>query len=232
MTELATAYARWRSSPVGRITEQIERALVLSLAGPLAARRVLDAGTGDGTYAIEAAGRGARVVGLDIDEAQLSAARDRARDQHLEIEWMRASITSIPSAADTFDVVLAVTVMCFVDDPTVAVREMARVLKPGGRLVLGELSRWSSWAATRRIRGWLGDATWRDARFFTRRQLSSLARAAGLHVTAVRGAIHFPKSDLAARLVQPVDGLLGRLHAPGAAFVAMVAEKPSDGADG
>lgn len=203
---------------------------MFELAGPLAARRVLDAGTGDGTYAIEAASRGARVAGLDVDEAMLAAARERAREQHLEIDWTRASIASIPSAADTFDVVLAVTVMCFVDDPTAALRELARVLKPGGRLVLGELARWSSWAATRRIRGWLGDATWRDAQFFTRRELIALARTAGLHATEVRGAIHFPKSDLAARLMRPVDPLLARVHAPGAAFIAIAARKPAQGA--
>jgi hypothetical protein len=103
---------------------------------------------------------------------------------------------------------------------------MARVLEPGGRLVLGELARWSSWAAARRIRGWLGDPTWRRAHFFTRRELIALARSAGLQVIDVRGAVHFPRSALAARVMRPVDPLLGRLHAPGAAFLAVAASKP------
>lgn len=229
MTELAAAYARWRSRPLGRITERLERDLVLWLAGTLVERRVLDAGTGDGTYAIEAAKRGARVVGLDIDETMLAAARERAKGEDLEIEWTRGSVTFLPFAAESFDIVLAVTVLCFVEEPAAALQEIARVLKPGGRLVLGELARWSTWAATRRIRGWLGDATWREARFFTRGQLRALACAAGLEVSAARGAIHFPKSNLAARWLGPVDPVLGRLHAPGAAFIAIAAGKRVDG---
>src|SRR6185436_5961389 len=55
MKDLAAAYTRWRRTAVGHITEQVERDLMFALAGPLARRRVLDVGTGDGAYAIEAA---------------------------------------------------------------------------------------------------------------------------------------------------------------------------------
>jgi len=65
---------------------------------------------------------------------------------------------------------------------------MARVLKPGGLLVIGELGRWSLWAAHRRIRGWLGNPTWRAVMFRTTKDLRSLAHAAGLDVAEVRGA--------------------------------------------
>jgi hypothetical protein len=65
--------------------------------------------------------------------------------------------------------------------------EMARVLKPGGRLIIGELGRWSLWAAHRRIRGWLGYPTWRVAMFRTATELRELARVARLDVVEMRG---------------------------------------------
>ena len=138
---------------------------------------------------------------------------------------MRAPIEAVPVADGSFDLVLAVTVLCFVDDARAALRELARVLVPGGRLVLGELARWSSWAASRRLRGWLGDATWRRAHFWSRGELVSLLESLGLRIVAVRGAVHYPKTGLAARLCSPLNPVLGRLHAPGAAFLAVAAEK-------
>ena len=102
---------------------------------------------------------------------------------------------------------------------------MARVLKPRGRLILGELGRYSVWAAERRVRGWLGAATWRRAQFWSRTDLEALARKAGLRVIDVRGSVFFVPNGLAARLVAPFEPLLTRLRAPGAAFLALAADK-------
>ena len=63
----AKTYARWRARTLGAITEHVETSVVFSLIGPLHAKRVLDVGTGDGTYAIEAAARGAVVTALDLE---------------------------------------------------------------------------------------------------------------------------------------------------------------------
>jgi len=102
---------------------------------------------------------------------------------------------------------------------------MARVLKPGGRLVIGELGRWSYWAAARRIRAWCGSALWRRARFRSRGELKSLAERAGLTVETVRGGIYYPRWHFAARLCARWDQVLGRLTAVGAAFIALSAVK-------
>jgi len=105
---------------------------------------------------------------------------------------------------------------------------MARVLKPGGRLVIGELGRWSLWAGHRRIRGWFGHPTWRAAMFRTPVELHGLASAAGLNVVEARGAVHYPPCGAAARLFAPVDLWLGRRTIFGAAFIAVSATKPID----
>jgi SAM-dependent methyltransferase len=134
-------------------------------------------------------------------------------------------VERLPFPDASFDIVASVTVLCFVEDAAGAVREMARVLRPGGHLVLGELGRWNSWAALRRVRGWLGSATWKAARFRSARELGALARQAGLSVTATRGAIFYPPIGLLARLLAPPDPRLGRITTLGAAFIALGAVK-------
>jgi len=222
-----TEYGRWRETELGAITERVETTLIFELVGPLAGKRVLDAGAGDGTYAIEAARRAAAsVVGIDADPAMLGAARARARDVGVSVVFREGRVEALPFPDAAFDVVVAVTVLCFVRDPSVAVKEAARVLAPGGVLVLGELARFSVWAARRRRKGWLGDRTWRDARFWSRRELAKLATSAGLDLEILRGAVHFPPAARAARMIAPAEPALSRWHAPGAAFLALRARKP------
>ena len=222
----ADGYAHWRATALGEVTERVETALVTSLAGPLEGKRVLDVGTGDGTYAIEAASAGAVVTGLDSDRDMLAAARARARRRGVRLALRRGRAESLPFAGGSFDTVIAVTVLCLVGEPRRAVAEMARVLAPGGRLVIGELARCSIWAAERRVRAWLGSDLWRQAHFWSRSELTGLVRAAGLEVSHVRGCVYFLPNGLAARLGEPFDRLLTRLRAPGAAFTAVAAHNP------
>ncbi|MCC7538393.1 MAG: class I SAM-dependent methyltransferase [Deltaproteobacteria bacterium] len=222
----ADAYARWRATTLGRLTERAETDVVFGLTGPLGGKRVLDVGTGDGTYALEAVTRGARVTAVDAVQGMLDAARARAEARGTSIVLRKGRAEELPFDGGAFDLVLAVTVLCFVPAASTAVREMARVLAPGGRLVLGELGRYSLWSAERRVRGWLGSETWRSAHFWSRRALTGLARDARLRVADVRGAIFFPPIVLAARVMAPLDPLLTRAHAPGAAFLALAADKP------
>ena len=65
------------------MTEHAETEVVFALGGRLQGRRVLDVGTGDGTYAIEAASRGALVTALDSQQSMLNAARMRAEQRGL-----------------------------------------------------------------------------------------------------------------------------------------------------
>jgi SAM-dependent methyltransferase len=131
----------------------------------------------------------------------------------------------LPFRDQSFDVVTAVTVLCFVEQRSRVVEEMARVLKPGGRLVIGELGRWSTWTASRRVRAWLGNEFWGHARFTTAHELRTAAIAAGLHVDRLRGAVYYPHCSLAARPMKPLDPFLGGITTVGAAFIAMQATK-------
>lgn len=220
------AYARWRASEVGAITERLERQLILDLIGEVRDRRILDVGCGDGDLAVELAKRGARVIGVDASATMVEAAMQRASRERVDVDFRIAAAQHLPFPPAHFDVVSAVTILCFVQDPAPAFQEMARVLRPGGHLIIGELGKWSSWAAARRVRGWLGSTLWRHGRFRTPKELRSLALQAGLTVEAVRGAIYFPRWGWAARILAPYDPMLSRATPVGAAFLALRATKP------
>lgn len=227
LKELPSEYERWRSSTLGRITDEIEGKLILDLTGDVAGRTILDVGCGDGAFAVESWKRGAKVVnGVDASPQMIEAAHARARTHGADITFDVGTAQALPFPDNTFDRVVAVTVLCFVDDAAQALREMARVLRPGGRLVVGELGKWSTWAAERRLRGWLGSRVWRRARFRTAHELQHLAKGAGLAVGSLRGAIYYPPCGLAARLLGPVDSRLSRWTTVGAAFVTLAATKP------
>ena len=95
-----------------------------------------------------------------------------------------------------------------------------------GRLVVGELGRWSLWAAIRRVRGWLGASTWAAARFRTAGELRGLLERHGLVVRETRASIFYPPWGIAASLMAPIDPWLGRKTTLGAAFIALSAVKP------
>lgn len=220
-------YASWRTSTLGHVTEELERGAVLGLLPPLAGRDVVDVGCGDGTYALAAAAAGARVVGIDPSERALAVARRRAADARQVIDLREGRAEALPLATASCDVVLAVTVLCFVGDARAAVAEMARVLRPGGVAVLGELAWPSAWATWRRVKGWLGSPTWREARFRSRGEIEDLLRGAGLRPESARGAAFYPPVGWMARLLAPLDRRLGRQWTLGAAFVAVRASRPA-----
>jgi ubiquinone/menaquinone biosynthesis C-methylase UbiE len=96
--------------------------------------RILDLGCGTGIVARILRGRlggGARLTGLDINAPMLAKAAGIAPD----IEWREGNACALPFADGSFDVVLSQQMLQFVPDREAAVREIRRVLAPGGRLI-------------------------------------------------------------------------------------------------
>lgn len=226
-TILPERYRRWRASDLGALTEAIESRAVADALGDVAGRPLLDVGCGDGTYAIALTGQGARVVGVDLSAEMIPSAGARARSAGRSPVFVRADLNRLPFPDRSFDAVLAVTVLCFVRDVGRALREMRRVLAPGGRLVLGDLHRWSLWALGRRVRGALGSPIWRSARFHSAGQLRRLLEAAGLVVESVRGAVYYPPWTPAARVLWRIDRHLSRVMTGGGAFLVLSARRPA-----
>lgn len=219
-------YERWRSSEPGRVTDHIKEEVILELVVPVFGKRVLDVGCGDGVLSVRLAQEGAQVTGLDDDLRMLEAARCRAGNATIRPTFVGGDAEALPFPDGSFDIVVAITILCLLSDPKKAFREMARVLQPGGRIVIGELGRHSLWAVMRRFAGWLGARKWRLARFRTAGDLKELTHAAGLEVEAVRGAVYYPPCGRCARWLSRFDRRLSGLTTFGAAFIALVARKP------
>jgi SAM-dependent methyltransferase len=109
--------------------EQILPLIDRHLAG---ARRVLDVGCGEGQVARRAASLGADAVGLDPTRAQITVARERAGGPRYGL----AVAEHLPCRTASFDAVVMCLVIEHLDPFEPAIREMARVLEPGGRCLL------------------------------------------------------------------------------------------------
>lgn len=103
--------------------------------------RVLDVGCGGGFVCEFLAKRGAEVTGLDPSRGLLSIARDHARDAALDIRYVEGAAERLPFGEGEFDAVVCVDVLEHVDHVPTALSEIARVLRPGGRLLYDTLNR-------------------------------------------------------------------------------------------
>jgi ubiquinone/menaquinone biosynthesis C-methylase UbiE len=218
-------YARWRESALGNLTEQLEQRAIFSLVGDPSGLRVLDVGCGDGAYSVAVSRRGGEVVGLDQSLPMLEASRTRGTSFGAGVRLCQGVAQSLPFRDASFDLVLAVTALCWIPEPLVALREMNRVVRPGGVVIVGELGRWSLWALARRVRGWLGSRSWRGAHFWTAGELRNLLACAGLRAGDVRGAVYYPPSETLYRLMGCIEGACARLGPYGAAFIAVRSTK-------
>ncbi len=124
------AALRGEPSYVWRAGQQRRLEMIVRAAGERLGGRVLENGCGVGTYLERLAGRGSDVIGLEYDFERAAQAASRVG------KVVNAAGEALPLPAATFDLILSHEVLEHVQDDAQAVREMVRVLKAGGRLVL------------------------------------------------------------------------------------------------
>ena len=133
--------ALWEKGDFTRIASTMREsgeALVASL-GITPGITMLDLGCGDGTTAVPAARRGANVLGVDIARNLVDAGNRRARAEGLSnLRFQQGDATHLSELADRrFDLVISIFGAMFAPKPLDVAREMVRVTKPGGRIVMG-----------------------------------------------------------------------------------------------
>lgn len=140
-------------------------------AGDLAA----DIGAGTGFVTEELLARGARVVAVDRSQAMLDALGAKFPDR---LERRLGESEALPLADDSVDCVLANMYLHHVEDPARSIREMARVLKPGGRLVITDLDEHRfDFLKTEHCDRWMGFKREDVRRWFEQAGLSDVAVA-------------------------------------------------------
>ena len=125
-------FERAAAVPLLRALEPVAVAAV-ELAGVASGQRVLDAGAGDGNVAVACAARGAEVDACDLAAAMVARGEERTG---AAVRWARADVQALPYPDATFDVVISTVGAALAPRPRRTAAELARVLRPGGRLVL------------------------------------------------------------------------------------------------
>jgi SAM-dependent methyltransferase len=133
--------ALWEKGDFTRIAESMREsgeALVQKL-GITQGLKVLDLGCGDGTTAIPAAKLGANVLGVDIASNLVEAGNKRASEHSLtNCRFQEGDATNLAELKDqTFDLVVSIFGAMFAPKPADVAREMVRVTRPGGRIIMG-----------------------------------------------------------------------------------------------
>jgi len=111
---------------------------LVKYAGIKPGDKVLDVGCGTGVVALTAARLGAKATGLDLTPALLTRARENADIMKQDVDWHEGDVEALPFTDAAFDVVFDVVVSqfghIFAPRAEVAIREMLRVLRPGGTI--------------------------------------------------------------------------------------------------
>ncbi|HIE04252.1 MAG TPA: methyltransferase domain-containing protein [Candidatus Latescibacteria bacterium] len=219
--EVSVRYEDWYETPLGRAVDEAERRAFLRLLEPRVGERILEVGCGTGHWTKWfREGLGMRVVGLDFSEGMLAVARGRLPD----VPLVRGDATFLPFKDRNFDVVAAVTVLEFVQEPKKVLDEMWRCVRPGGRMVVGALHDRSPLARRRRasdVRTVLS-----HARFFGYDELKELLR----HYGPVRmgECVRFPSTGWGVRTSWMFE-IFGRLigSRSGAFLIGVVPKSPT-----
>ncbi|MHB1776128.1 MAG: class I SAM-dependent methyltransferase [Acidimicrobiales bacterium] len=212
--DLAERYDAWYDTAPGRVLFDLELGAIRPLFAGTAGPR-LEVGVGSGRFAAAL-----RIeVGLDPAEMPLRVAKARG------VRVLRGVGDQLPFADDTFGAVALVVTLCFVEDPVAVLAEVGRVLRSGGRLVVGLVPLDSAWGRSYEEKGRAGHPFYHHARFQTLAGHRLMLAVAGFRIVEARSTLFQAPSD--EPVAEPVrSGAVG-----GAGFVALAAQRASAGAD-
>jgi ubiquinone/menaquinone biosynthesis C-methylase UbiE len=178
------------------------RTEVLAMLGDVRGARILDVGCGTGHFSQPLAAANA-VVGVDLSREMLAFARTKG------LAPVRAAAEALPFGDGRFDAVLAASVLQLIPDGAAFVRELLRVVRPGGRVIVCTINAGNAALGLLRV---IERKKYRHFRLYPRREIAALVRAAGGEVRGYR-YIYFPFGRASAvegdRTPGPIPRILG-----------------------
>lgn len=172
--QAAREYDGWYETDRGRFVDEIETDLAFRLLPPLPGWQVLDAGCGTGNFSFKLAERGCTVTGIDVSPHMLRVALGKTDvDTPVRFSQMDICDLQLPDAA--FDAIYSMAAFEFIANRQRAFEELWRVLKPGGKLLVGTIAGDSPWGkAYRRAAEEDSSSVFRHADFPTRVEIEAL----------------------------------------------------------
>ena len=183
------AYDQWFTTPIGSLVKKYEAGLLMDLLRPRPGEFILDAGCGTGIFTLDLLSHGSHVIGLDISLPMAMRASEKLRGYPFQM--VLGDMLSLPFPENLFDKAVSVTALEFIEDGKSAVRELFRVTKKKGCIVVATLNSLSPWASRRRAKAKQNHTLFEKAIFRSSDELRSLAPAEGV----VKTAIHFQKEE-------------------------------------
>lgn len=190
-------YEAWYSTARGAWMAEIEAQALLRQGAISQHTRVLDVGCGTGWFSRRYKVAGAEVVGVDRDRAMLTY----ARGADASIPWVQADMQTLPFPDLHFDVVSAVTSLCFVQNEVAALAEMLRTARRS--VVLGLLHKHSLLHVRKQGRGAYSGAHWHTRREITR----LLAGRKEIAAYSLETRLFWPGGPRLGRWLEAVPGL-------------------------
>ena len=189
---------RWQS-PGGAYTNRAQQDIVARLTADWAGHRVVEVGPGTARFTIPLAQRGAQITVVDISPGMLETARGNIEGAGVieRVEaFVEGSIYELPFADSSFDHAISLNVFNHLERAGDALKQLARVIKPGSTLLFNyaNLNSWY-WPAARRIRK-RGTAVGQDV-FSTWERPADVRRMiddAGLDLVERVGHVHMPRA--------------------------------------
>ncbi|KVW91321.1 class I SAM-dependent methyltransferase [Thiobacillus denitrificans] len=195
-------YDAWYDTPRGRWIGEAEYALAARLLAPQAGDSLLDVGCGSGWFTRRAAADDLVATGLDPNPDWLDFARAHSSPA---LSWVEGDARDLPFADASFDHVLSIAALCFVDDERQAVAESVRVARR--RFAIGWLNR-DSLLYRQKGRGG-GSGAYRGARWHSAREVREMFAGLPVKNLKLRSAIFLPSgSGFAVRLERGVPNVL------------------------
>ena len=204
---LAAEYNDWHqkvsdASPEGQDAHSPWYKLVSEYLPSVEGRRVLEMACGRGGFSRLLAARGARMFGADFSSTALQIARGNSAGAESQpgarLQLAQADAQNLPYAASSFDIIVSCETIEHLPDPSAALREMARVARPGGKLFLTTpnyfnlMGLYYIYARARNRRATPGADQPFD-RVFLFPQIRALLRNAGWRIVRSDGTVHqFP----------------------------------------
>ncbi|MCL2383718.1 MAG: class I SAM-dependent methyltransferase [Oscillospiraceae bacterium] len=137
-------YDDWYQTALGAFVDKVETDAAFSLLNPSKGQKVLDIGCGTGNFSFKLAELGCDVTGIDISDKMLEYAEEKMK-ANLDICFKNMDVYNMDFEDNTFDSIISMATFEFIENEQEAYKNMLRVLKPNGTIVIGTIQKGGEW---------------------------------------------------------------------------------------